>query len=214
MYLLFFLIIPAIFAIYACKSDKYVFKALETIACLLIVSAIGLYFNQHHFWYLSSAFFASILGDYFLSYKHKGKNYFVYGIALYFLAHIGYLLYIVMSFEINVIVFAIALAALVSGYLAYYFGSLKKNISGIMTMAVLMYLIISCGVLALSISIETLPMIKALLVAAITLIVLSDTIIAESDFANRKRFSFLILPTYYAAQILLCASFIILNFAG
>ena len=212
MYLLFFLTLPAIFASFACSSNKFVFKAMQTLACLIISAAVGIYFNVQNFWYLPAAFFASLAGDYFLSFKHKDGNYFVYGIALYFLAHIGYLLYIVMSFDINFVILAAVFAALTAGYLIYYYSALKKNVSGIMGVAVLAYLIISCAVLALAVAALSHWLVRALVVAGIALIVLSDTIIAESDFLNRRRFSKLILPTYYAAQIFLCASFIIKTF--
>jgi hypothetical protein len=155
----------------------------------------------------------SIAGDYFLSYKNKDKNYFVYGIALYFLAHIGYLLYIVMSFYINFAVFAVAAGVLLAGYLAYYFISLAKNVDGMLSIAVISYLVISCAVLALAISAQADLAVKIPVVAGIALIVISDTIIAESDFSNHKRLAFLILPTYYAAQIFLSASFVIASFA-
>ena len=179
----------------------------------MIVTAAGVYCGVTNFWYLPAAFLASIAGDYFLSFKEGKESYFVFGIALYFLAHVGYLLYIVMSFDINLTVFAAVLAALSAGYLIYFFVSLKKNVSGVMTAAVLMYLVISCVVLAFAVSAAAAPFVRILMATAIALIVLSDTVIAESEFMNRKRFSFLILPTYYAAQILLCASFVIAAFA-
>ena len=212
MFLLFFLTIPAIFAFLASKSNKYIFKAMQTLSCLIIAFSAGLYYGVHNFWYLPAAFLASVTGDYFLSFKHKGENYFIYGIALYFLAHIGYLLYIVMSFEINFIVLAAAFAVLLAGYLIYFFVSLKKSVSGVMGFAVLAYLIISCAVLALAAAASAALPVRLLVIAGIALIVLSDTVIAESDFMGRKRLSFLILPTYYAAQIILCASLIIKTF--
>ena len=132
---------------------------------------------------------------------------------LYFLAHIGYLLYIVMSFDINIAVFAVAGAALIAGYLAYYFVSLAKSVKGVMSAAVLSYLVISCAVLALAVSIKAPVFVKVLTALGIALIVISDTIIAESDFLNHRRLAYLILPTYYAAQIFLSASFVIANFA-
>ena len=107
----------------------------------------GLISGNIHFMYLAVSFLVSVAGDYFLSYKNRDKNYFVYGIALYFLAHIGYLLYIVMSFDVNIIVFLVAAALLLGGYLAYYFIALVKNIKGVMSVAVLAYLVISCAVL-------------------------------------------------------------------
>ena len=213
MYMLAFLTIPAVFAYFACKTDKYLLKSLQTLACLCIVMAAGIISGNMHFLYLGASFMVSIAGDYFLSYKNRNENYFVYGIVLYFLAHIGYLLYIVMSFDINIAVFAAAGAALLAGYLVYYFVSLAKNVKGVMSAAVLSYLVISCAVLALAVSIDAPVFVKILTVLGIALIVISDTIIAESDFLNHRRLAYLILPTYYAAQIFLSASFVIANFA-
>lgn len=213
MYILFFLLIPAIIAILACKTNKYLYKALQTVACILIVTILGIYFNSGVYLYLAIAFTASVIGDYFLSFKDNSKNFFIYGIALYFLAHVGYLLYIIMSFEVNRVVFTIMFGVLLTIYLIYYLVVLRKSISGIMNIAALFYLIISCVVLATAVSAETNVLGKVIMISGVALIVISDTIIAETDFLNHKKFSFLILPTYYAAQILLCASFIILNLA-
>ncbi len=213
MYILAFLTIPAVLAYFACKTDKYLLKSLQTLACLVIVMVAGLISGNIHFMYLAVSFLVSVAGDYFLSYKNRDKNYFVYGIALYFLAHIGYLLYIVMSFDVNIIVFLVAAALLLGGYLAYYFIALVKNIKGVMSVAVLAYLVISCAVLALAISAQAAVFIKMLMALGIALIVISDTIIAEVNFLSHKRLDFLVLPTYYAAQIFLSASFVIANFA-
>ncbi len=212
MYILFFLLIPFVFAYFSCKTDRYLYKTLQTVSCLLIVAAAGVVSGSQYFYYLCAAFLVSIFGDYFLSFKHKNENYFVFGIALYFLAHAGYLLYIVMSFELNILLFAILFAVLVIGYLVYYALGLKKQISGVMVVAVLSYLIISCVVLALSAAAKAPLGAKIPIVSGIALIVISDTIIAETDFREKKHLGKYILPTYYAAQILLSASFIVLNF--
>ncbi len=213
MYYLFLLVIPAVFAYFSCKTDKYLLKVLQTLSCLLIVLFIGIFVGSEYFYYLCAAFLVSIFGDYFLSFKHKNENYFIYGIALYFLAHVGYLLYIVMSFELNMVLFWIGAALLTIGYLVYYAMGLKKQISGALVFAVLSYLIISCVVLAISFSSQAALWVKIPLVAGIALIVISDTFIAEKDFRAKKHMGKYILPTYYAAQILLSASFIILNFS-
>jgi hypothetical protein len=186
MHLLFLLVVPAAFAYFACKTNKYALKTMQTLACLLIVLISGLISGADYFYYLCAAFFVSVFGDYFLSYKHKNENFFVYGIALYFLAHVVYLLYIVMSFDIRIIVFVILIVVLSVGYLTYYFMTLKKLISGVMAGAALSYLIISCVVLALALSAELAAGAKVLMTAGIALIVISDTIIAETDFKKKK----------------------------
>jgi hypothetical protein len=200
------------FAYFACKTNKYSLKTLQTFACFLIVLAAGIVSSSPYFYYLCAAFLVSILGDYFLSFKHKNENYFLYGIAMYFLAHAGYLLYIVMSFEVSIAVFIIAFSLLAAGYLAYYFIWLKKEMTASIAVAGLIYLIISCVVLALAISANVKIWAKIPMVMGMMLIVISDTVIAEKDFRHKAHVGKYILPTYYAAQILLTASFIILNF--
>lgn len=198
------LIIPIVFAIFAVKTNKYVFKALQTLSCIMIVVAVTVIVGDiNRAWSLILAFLFSIIGDYFLSNKEKKDIYFIYGIGAYFLAHIMYLVFCVLL-KVNIVVLLVSFAALLVIYLAYYAIRLKpaiedKNLS----MAVIAYLLISCGVLACAISSMTISIVKALVISSIALIVFSDTLIAEADFIGNKKLSFLILPTYYLAQILL-----------
>lgn len=67
--------------------------------------------------------------------------------------------------------------------------------------AKLVYLLISCFSLGAAMGIKAVPVIKWAYVFGITMDLFSDTIIAFKEFASFKQLSFLILPTYYLAQI-------------
>jgi len=76
-------------------------------------------------------------------------------------------------------------------------------------MAAFFYLLISCFSLGAAIGISDNTWFKGLYVLGIGLVLFSDTIIALREFAKFKELDFLILPTYYLAQISITASLMV-----
>lgn len=195
------LLIPVISAILALLYHDFAYKAGVAGSGILILTVS--YFSQlkrryGDVWLINGAFLFSIGGDWFLSNKHGDSGMFIAGIMLFFFAHVGYLLYALKNGRISKI-FTIGLLI---GYLAFFFLKLFPSIDNrILMMAALVYLLISCFSLGAAVGIQAKPMIKWPYVFGIILILLSDTIIALKEFAAYNTLDYMILPTYYLAQI-------------
>ena len=194
------LLLPLVVAVAATQTDYLPFKMAVPGLCALIL--LWAYQGQPAYrWDVTAvvlAFIFSLVGDYFLSNKSGNELYFVVGIGLYFVAHLGYLAYAWRNGRIHRIVLGILLV----GYLIYYFVSLNPAIGDpVLSGAVLLYLLISCLALAAAAGLD-LPMEqKWLYIFGIALIVLSDTAISFNEFLDYRAFNWLILPTYYLAHL-------------
>jgi uncharacterized membrane protein YhhN len=194
------LLIPAISAILALQGFGFLFKSGTAGAGILIL--LFLYFKKlpqaKDILMLMAAFAFSIVGDWFLSNKHGDTGMFVYGIAFFFLAHIGYLFYALMNGKVKWKFTAILLAA----YLVFFFLKLFPTFNdSILMWAAFIYLVISCFSLGAAVGLDGNPLSKWAYVFGIFLILFSDTIIAYREFVGYKELNFLILPTYYLAHI-------------
>jgi len=156
-------------------------------------------------WFIIGAFMFSIAGDWFLSHMAGDLTMFSKGIALFFLAHIGYLIFALMNGKINWRFTGFLLLI----YLSFFFIILYPAINDkILMSATLVYLLVSCLSLGAAIGIKADPVIKWTFVFGIFLILFSDTIISLTEFLGYKAFDFLILPTYYLAHISITFSLI------
>jgi uncharacterized membrane protein YhhN len=127
------------------------------------------------------------------------------GIALFFMAHLGYLGFALRNGKIK---WGFTLVILVS-YLLFFFLLLYPNIEDeILLYAALVYLIISCLTFGTSIGIKGDSLFKRTFIFGVFLIVFSDTIIALTEFLGYDKLDFLILPTYYLAHISITFSLI------
>jgi hypothetical protein len=203
LYLL--LILPALSGIMALLTGNFVFKAGVAGLGILIIG--GLYLAGKKTYdkagLIIVAFLFSIAGDWFLSNKADQSWMFTAGIALFFFAHVGYLLYALKNGKIA----GNFLIALLAGYLAFFFLWLSPGIAGMgLKAAALFYLLISCFSLAAAWGTDQLsPAARWSFAFGIGLILFSDTIIAFKEFTLFQTLNFLILPTYYLAQ--LCITF-------
>jgi uncharacterized membrane protein YhhN len=199
------LLIPVVSAILALITHHFAFKAGVAASGILILA--GMFFTGHRsyekVWLIIAAFLFSIAGDWFLSNKEGQSWMFMAGIALFFFAHVCYLMYALKNGKIN----ANYLLGFLTGYLILFFLWLTPGIAGTgMKAAALIYLVISCISLSAAIGINQLPrQAKYCFVAGISLILFSDTIIAFKEFTLFQALNFLILPTYYLAQV--CITF-------
>jgi len=202
------LIIPLISAIFALNHFGFFFKAGVAGAGILILFVLY-YRDLNQFkdvWAIFGAFLFSIAGDWFLSNRHGEIMMFIAGIALFFIAHVGYLTFALMNGRLSRIYTAIILGT----FLIFFFLMLYPGIEDkTLMIASLFYLMISCFSLGAAIGISDSNWFKWLYIIGITLVLFSDTIIALREFAKYKELDFLILPTYYLAQISVTASLII-----
>lgn len=194
------LLIPLALAIFAVAGYGFFFKAAVPGSCLLILA--WLYHKrlktQSDTWFVLGAFFFSIAGDWFLSNKGDSFMMFSVGIGLYLLAHVGYLWFALRNGRIHKIFTIIVLA----GYLIFFFLKLSPAIDEkVLLLVVLLYLLISCISLGAAYGIKLSPLLRWVYFFGVSLILLSDTIIALNEFAAFSKLNFLILPTYYAAHI-------------
>lgn len=194
------LLIPAISAILALNHFGFFFKSGSAGAGILII--LLFYFNElrnrKDVWMIIAAFLFSIGGDWFLSHKHGDAGMFVAGIALFFVAHVGYLSYALLNGRIKWLFTAILLV----GYLLFFALKLYPGIEDkTLMIAALIYLLISCFSLGAASGLQAETWEKWAYIFGIFLILFSDTIIAFREFIGYKELDFLILPTYYIAHI-------------
>jgi len=196
-----------ILAVMALITSSFIYKSGTAGMGILIL--IILYFKDvkpsKDTWFIIGAFMFSIAGDWFLSHMNGDLTMFSKGIALFFLAHIGYLMFALMNGKINWRFTGFLLLI----YLSFFFIILYPAINDkILMLATLIYLLVSCLSLGAALGIKADPVIKWTFVFGIFLILFSDTIISLTEFLGYKTFDFLILPTYYLAHISITFSLI------
>lgn len=156
-------------------------------------------------WLIVGAFAFSIAGDWFLSNMKGDSGMFVQGIALYFLAHLGYLIYACINGKINWKVTGGILLA----FLAFYFLTLAPAVDdSVLKMAVLVYLLVSCLSMGAALGMNFEALVKWPYVFGIFLILFSDTVISFKEFLGYDGLNYTILPTYYLAHVCVVFSLI------
>jgi uncharacterized membrane protein YhhN len=199
---------PVVSAFLALKFHDFFFKAgvAGSGIVILIFLAWVISSKPKAFWMVPVAFLFSIVGDWFLSNRQDETNMFIAGIAMFFFAHVAYLLFALKNGKLNIPV----LITLLAGYLVVFFIWLSPCIEdSVLKGAVLFYLVISCisfsaaaGILKLS------TIAKWFFMAGIFSLLFSDTLIAFKEFAGAMELNFLILPTYYLSQIFILLALI------
>lgn len=206
----FFIIIPAGLAVVAVITDYLPFKMGVPLACAVLLL---MYFrdrmSQHRdVMFVIGAFVFSAIGDYFLSNKRGNEMYFVMGIAMFFIAHIGYLGFALRHGRLH----RVAILVLLAGYLPYYLVMLRPTIDdATLSISVLLYLLISCATLAAALGLRLPPAGKWLYVFGVVMILVSDTFISFNEFLQFRAFNDLILPTYYLAHLTVTMSVLAAN---
>lgn len=196
-----------VLAVLGVATENFIFKSGTAGMGIIIVLIINFMAKPRvkDTWWIIGAFVFSIIGDWFLSNMNGDSTMFVNGIALFFLAHVGYLLYALLNGRIKGMFTAIVLAA----YLAFFFLVLYPTFTEVALMgASLVYLLISCFSLGAAMGMERNAKEKWSYVFGIVLIIFSDTIIAFKEFVDYHAFDFLITPTYYLAHIFITYSLI------
>ena len=196
------LVIPVVFGVIATTQGYLSLKlGVPGVCALILIAFFGRRLRlRRDVWYVIAAFGFSMIGDAFLSNKGDDEMMFVYGIAGFFFAHLGYLGYAIANGKVN----RLALLVLVAGYVPFFILSLNPAIDdGILSGAVLVYLLVSVLVLAAALGLRLIGVPKWTYAAGITSIVVSDTFIAFNEFLDLTTFNDWILPTYYFAHIII-----------
>lgn len=202
------LIIPVVSAILALIYHDFAFKAGVAGSGIIL---LGVFYRKDigarkDIWAIIAAFIFSIAGDWFLSNRHGDNKMFIAGIALFFVAHLGYLSFALMNGRLNRTLTVILLA----GYLIFFGLNLYPSIDDkALLFAVFVYMLISCISLGAAGGIKAAPVVKWVYFFGISMVLFSDTIIAFREFTAYDQLSYLILPTYYLAQISVTLSIMI-----
>lgn len=202
------LLISVLLAVLGVTTSNFVFKSGTAGMGILILLMLQLQQAKmsKDVWMLVAAFLFSIIGDWFLSNMNGDGMMFVKGIALFFLAHVGYLAYALMNGKIK---WTLTVMVLV-GFLAFFFVMLYPTFTNMVLMvASLIYLLISCFSLGASVGMKANGVGKWSYVFGIIMILFSDTIISFKEFMDYHTFDFLITPTYYLAHI--CITFSVIK---
>ena len=195
--MLYLLCIPFVFALLRLPTRKYIFSALATVSAGLIALT-----NLHHASAVLIAFalFASAVGDYFMAHRSGNDKTYVYGIGGFFLGHMLFIASaaVRLQFKPMALVVGVLLLGLYSAFLILH---ILPKMPEILKLPGVAYTLIS--VLGFTLSLMTGDLVYAI---AIALLLFSDTMIAEADFAGHRRANLAVLPTYYLCHILACAS--------
>ena len=201
------LIFSAVSAFLALSTSSFIFKSGTAgfgILILIILCFKGIK-QSKDIWLIIGAFLFSIAGDWFMSNKQGDATMFSQGIALFFIAHLGYLMFAIFNGQFKWRFTGVLLAA----FLLFFFLMLYPSINDtILMVASLIYLLVSCLSFGASAGIKGDSIFKWAYVFGIFLILFSDTIISLTEFLEYKLLDFLILPTYYMAHISITFSLI------
>ena len=200
------LLLSLFLAVLALTTSNFLFKSgTAGIGILIILILQYQKKGSKADWWIAGAYFFSILGDWFLTNMQGDSMMFVKGIALFFLAHVGYLSFALINGKMNWRFTSLLLAS----FLTFFFLALQPAIDDQMLMiAALIYLLVSCFSMGAAIGSTNIPIVKWSYFFGILLILLSDTIISFKEFVGYHAFDFLILPTYYLAHISITFSLI------
>lgn len=201
------LLFAVISAIMALNTSDFFYKSGSAGVGIIILIILNFRKTKqpNDTWMIIGAFLFSIAGDWFMSNKLVDPMMFSKGIALFFLAHVGYLGFALLNGKIK---WRFTLLILIV-YLAFFVLMLYPAIGDkVLMYAALVYLLISCLTFGASIGIQGDSAYKWTYVFGIFLIVFSDTIIALTEFVGYTKLDFIILPTYYLAHISITFSLI------
>lgn len=200
----FALLIPIVSAFFAITDGSFLFRAGVSGSCAAIVLFLSCYGNGRSKLWVVAALLVSAIADWFMMHSGHVQEYFLYGIGLFFIAHLGFIVFCLKNGRINIWVFLIIL----TGYLAFFFITLLPAIEQpILLIAVLAYLLVSCVSFAVAVGLKFPPFARWCFTLGISFLIFSDTIIALNVFAGFS-INNLVLPTYFASHILMTLALI------
>ena len=201
------LLVPLLSGILALNHFGFLFKAGVAGSGILILGWIysGDFKQNRDVVAIFAAFLFSIIGDWFLSNRNNENVRFIMGIAMFFVAHVGYFTFGLLNGRLN----RLLTAAILIVYLTFFLLLLSPGIKSDALMAAsFCYLLISCFSLGAALGVKGKSGFRWLFIFGIALVLFSDTLIALREFAKFGSLDFLVLPTYYLAQISVTAALI------
>lgn len=207
------LLLPLATLIGYLATGSFVLRSATTLLCLAIVLIVGIVQvrqRQMVMWWIVVAFALSFAGDFVLG--HWGGSFvgFVSGVGLFLLAHLGYVGYSLRLGRLPWLLFTV----LVLVFGGYYIVLLRPAIGDAVTrVAVIAYIFVSCLSMAAAVGIgRGQPSVnlfsRVLYIIGIGSLLFSDLLIAQKRFLHDGTLYALMMPTYFASQILVTASVI------
>lgn len=184
-------------------KQSYITKPLTIL--LLIIYAIKIIPSSSYNFqiFATLGLSLSLVGDVFLMIKNK--DYFIYGLAAFLLAHLSYLTAVILDtgFQLNFLVLLVITLGLLLFMYKIVSSAGTKKIYVLVYSLVIVLLLWQAIVRSLYIPNST----TIIFAIGIAFFVISDSILAYNKFVKEKRNAqFYILSTYYAAQILIVLS--------
>jgi uncharacterized membrane protein YhhN len=162
--------------------------------------------GHHGVRWVIAALLVSIGGDWFMSHTSGLSIGLLYGICLFFIAHLSFLCFCLKNGRINLFV----LLPVLAGYLVFFFVALLPALSmPIMLVSILAYLLVSCFSLAVATGLRLPSATRWIFSLGICLLMFSDTIIALRRFVGYTDLSFLVLPTYFSSHLFITLALIL-----
>ncbi|MEE1199354.1 MAG: lysoplasmalogenase family protein [Christensenellales bacterium] len=188
------LLIPLATAFARVTTRKYIFSALTSLICAVLVAVFA------DTPLLFAGLFLSVPADYFMAHKNGRVNWFCAGILAFLAAHLLY-----CAHAIRYARFSLPLTLLGAVMLVAYGVYLRRRIlpatPHLLKLPAAIYTITSIVSLILGTMTHDL-----IYTAGIALLLFSDTLIAEREFPKYRKYQNLILPTYYLCHIALALS--------
>jgi hypothetical protein len=185
------------------RHDVFFFRAAISASCAVIVWFMSRYKG---FRWVVAALLVSIGGDWFMVHTGGVPMRFIYGVCLFFTAHLGFLYFCLKNGHINLYV----LVPVLSSYLVFFVVALRPALqSPVLFVAILAYLLVSCFSFAAATGLRLQPATRWIFSTGIALLVFSDTLIALRIFVGYADWSFLIQPTYFASHFVVTTALIL-----
>ena len=193
------LAIPLAAAALRCVRPWFALNAIVSLSCAAIVLAVRGAVSPLFF-----GLIVSVAADWFMAHKAGRTGWYLCGIGGFFAAHALFLWDVLLDASLAPLPF-LAFALLAAGYGLYLARRILPRVSDArMRLAIVLYMLISAASLGFSLAAP-----GAARTLGLLCIVLSDTLIAESDFAGNRAAGAWILPTYFLFHILLALSAVV-----
>ncbi len=193
------LAIPLAAAALRCVRPWFALNAIVSLSCAAIVLAVRGAVSPLFF-----GLIVSVAADWFMAHKAGRTGWYLCGIGGFFAAHALFLWDVLLDASLAPLPF-LAFALLAAGYGLYLARRILPRVSDArMRLAIVLYMLISAASLGFSLAAP-----GAARTLGLLCIVLSDTLIAESDFAGNRAAGAWILPTYFLCHILLALSAVV-----
>ncbi len=189
------ILLPVVFAFLRQRTNRYVFSALTSLSCAAIAMMRAPV--------MAAALAISALGDFFLANRKDRESWYLLGILGFFAGHAVFIVH-ALGRVAHPQAGLIAGGVLGAVFIPYLVLRVIRRVPKLLRIPVVAYTLISLAGLACAVMMGNI-----VYIAAIAMLLFSDTMIAECDFVGNKAVGFLILPTYYASHILAALSALI-----